>query len=85
MKLQIDKNILIILIHKLYINWRYSIFISTIRFNKYIQRQLQELIESQEAEIISINEQMVELDKTNKGILPKLEEMVNTLKFNCRK
>ena len=42
-------------------------------------RQLQELIESQEAEIISINEQMAELDKTNRGILPKLEEMVNTL------
>ena len=42
-------------------------------------RQLQELIESQKAEIISINEQMAELDKTNKGILPKLEEMVNTL------
>ena len=42
-------------------------------------RQLQELIESQEAEIISINEQMLELDKTNRGILPKLEEMVNTL------
>ena len=41
-------------------------------------RQLQELIESQEAEIISINEQMAELDKTNRGILPKLEEMVNT-------
>ncbi len=42
-------------------------------------RQLQELIDSQEAEIISINEQMAELDKTNRGILPKLEEMVNTL------
>ena len=42
-------------------------------------RQLQELIESQEAEIVSINEQMAELDKTNRGILPKLEEMVNTL------
>ena len=33
-------------------------------------RQLQELIDSQNAEIISINEQMVELDKTNRGILP---------------
>ena len=42
-------------------------------------RQLQELIDSQNAEIISINEQMVELDKTNRGILPKLEEMVTTL------
>ena len=42
-------------------------------------RQLQELIDSQNAEIISINEQMVELDKTNKGILPTLEEMVSTL------
>ena len=42
-------------------------------------RQLQELIDSQKAEIISINEQMVELDKTNKGILPTLEEMVSTL------
>ena len=42
-------------------------------------RQLQELIDSQNAEIISINEQMVELDKTNKGILPTLEEMVGTL------
>ena len=42
-------------------------------------RQLQELIDSQNAEIISINEQMIELDKTNKGILPTLEEMVNTL------
>ena len=42
-------------------------------------RQLQELIDSQEEEIISINEQMAELDKTNRGILPKLEEMVNTL------
>ncbi len=42
-------------------------------------RQLQELIDSQNAEIISINEQMVELDKTNKGILPTLEEMVRTL------
>jgi len=42
-------------------------------------RQLQELIDSQNAEIISINEQMVELDKTNRGILPKLEEMVFTL------
>ena len=42
-------------------------------------RQLQELIDSQDAEIISINEQMAELDKTNRGILPKLEEMVNTL------
>ena len=42
-------------------------------------RQLQELISSQEAEIVSINDQMVELDKTNRGILPKLEEMVNTL------
>ena len=31
-------------------------------------RQLQELIDSQNAEIISINEQMVELDKTNKAI-----------------
>ena len=29
-------------------------------------RQLQELIDSQNAEIISINEQMVELDKTKK-------------------
>jgi hypothetical protein len=42
-------------------------------------RQLKELIDSQNAEILSINEQMVELDKTNRGILPKLEEMVNTL------
>ena len=42
-------------------------------------RQLQELIDSQNVEIISINEQMVELDKTNKGILPTLEEMVSTL------
>ena len=42
-------------------------------------RQLQELIDSQNAEIISINSQMIELDKTNKGILPTLEEMVNTL------
>ena len=42
-------------------------------------RQLQELIDSQNAEIISLNEQMVELDKTNKGILPTLEEMVGTL------
>ena len=42
-------------------------------------RQLQELISSQEAEIVSINDQMIELDKTNRGILPKLEEMVNTL------
>tara|TARA_B100001093_G_C26775911_1_gene992375 strand:- start:528 stop:1301 length:774 start_codon:yes stop_codon:yes gene_type:complete len=42
-------------------------------------RQLQELISSQETEIISINDQMAELDKTNRGILPKLEEMVNTL------
>lgn len=42
-------------------------------------RQLQELIDSQNAEIISINNQMIELDKTNKGILPTLEEMVNTL------
>ena len=42
-------------------------------------RQLQELIDSQNAEIISINEQMIELDKTNKGILPTLEEMVSTL------
>ena len=42
-------------------------------------RQLQELIDSQNAEIISINDQMVELDKTNKGILPTLEEMVETL------
>ena len=31
-------------------------------------RQLQELIDSQNAEIISINEQMIELDKTNRGI-----------------
>ena len=42
-------------------------------------RQLQELIDSQNTEIISINQQMVELDKTNKGILPTLEEMVKTL------
>lgn len=42
-------------------------------------RQLQELIDSQNAEIISINEQMEALDETNRGILPKLEEMVNVL------
>lgn len=42
-------------------------------------RQLQELIDSQNAEIESINQQMVQLDETNRGILPKLEEMVNTL------
>ncbi|MBL6903773.1 MAG: DUF3450 domain-containing protein [SAR86 cluster bacterium] len=42
-------------------------------------RQMQELINSQNNEIISINEQMVELDNTNRGILPKLEEMVLTL------
>ena len=42
-------------------------------------RQLQELIDSQNVEIESINQQMVQLDETNKGILPKLEEMVNTL------
>ena len=48
------------------------------RTNIY-NRQLQELISSQEAEIVSINDQMIELDKTNRGILPKLEEMVNTL------
>ena len=42
-------------------------------------RQLQELIDSQNTEIISINQQMVELDKTNKGILPTLDEMVKTL------
>jgi len=42
-------------------------------------RQLQELIDSQNAEINSINEQMAQLDETNKGILPKLEEMVNVL------
>ena len=40
---------------------------------------MQELIDSQNTEIISINQQMVELDKTNKGILPTLEEMVKTL------
>ncbi len=39
-------------------------------------RQLQELIESQEAEIISINEQMAELDKTNRGLLQKLSSIV---------
>jgi hypothetical protein len=42
-------------------------------------RQMQELINSQNLEIQSINEQMVELDNTNRGILPKLEEMVLTL------
>ena len=42
-------------------------------------RQMQELISSQNNEITSINEQMVELDNTNRGILPKLEEMVLTL------
>ena len=42
-------------------------------------RQMQELINSQNNEISSINEQMVELDNTNRGILPKLEEMVLTL------
>jgi len=42
-------------------------------------RQLQDLISSQNLEIISINSQMEELDNTNKGILPKLEEMVLTL------
>ena len=42
-------------------------------------RQMQELINSQNNEILSINEQMVELDNTNRGILPKLEEMVLTL------
>lgn len=42
-------------------------------------RQMQELINSQNEEIKSINEQMVELDNTNRGILPKLEEMVLTL------
>lgn len=39
-------------------------------------RQMQELITSQNNEIESINQQMVELDNTNRGILPKLEEMV---------
>lgn len=42
-------------------------------------RQMQELITSQNNEIESINQQMVELDNTNRGILPKLEEMVLTL------
>ena len=42
-------------------------------------RQMQALINSQNNEITSINEQMVELDNTNRGILPKLEEMVLTL------
>ena len=42
-------------------------------------RQMQELINSQNTEIKSINEQMIELDNTNRGILPKLEEMVLTL------
>lgn len=42
-------------------------------------RQMQELISSQNNEIESINQQMVELDNTNRGILPKLEEMVLTL------
>ncbi|MDA8928589.1 DUF3450 domain-containing protein [Gammaproteobacteria bacterium] len=42
-------------------------------------RQMQELTTSQNDEIISINEQMSELDNTNRGILPKLEEMVLTL------
>ncbi|MDB2448370.1 DUF3450 domain-containing protein [Gammaproteobacteria bacterium] len=42
-------------------------------------RQMQELINSQNNEILSINEQMIELDNTNRGILPKLEEMVLTL------
>lgn len=42
-------------------------------------RQLQELIDSQNFEIKSINEQMEALDETNRGILPKLEEMVNIL------
>jgi hypothetical protein len=42
-------------------------------------RQLQELIDSQNSEIKSINEQMEALDETNRGILPKLEEMVNIL------
>ena len=40
---------------------------------------MQELITSQNNEIESINQQMVELDNTNRGILPKLEEMVLTL------
>jgi hypothetical protein len=40
---------------------------------------MQELTASQNNEIISINEQMSELDNTNRGILPKLEEMVITL------
>ena len=42
-------------------------------------RQMQELITSQNNEIESIKQQMVELDNTNRGILPKLEEMVLTL------
>jgi len=42
-------------------------------------RQLQELIDSQNTEIASINEQMSALDETNRGILPKLEEMINVL------
>ena len=42
-------------------------------------RQMQDLINSQNQEIQSINEQMVELDNTNRGILPKLEEMILTL------
>jgi len=42
-------------------------------------RKMQELITSQNNEIESINQQMVELDNTNRGILPKLEEMVLTL------
>ena len=40
---------------------------------------MQDLINSQNQEIQSINEQMVELDNTNRGILPKLEEMILTL------
>ena len=48
-------------------------------------RQMQELINSQNNEITSINEQMVELDNTNRGILPKLEEMVLTLESIIQK
>ena len=41
--------------------------------------QLRKLIQSQEEEIISINEQIVQLDQTSRDVTPFMIEMVNAL------
>lgn len=57
----------------------YKLALAQVDSLKAYNRQLRQLVESQKQEIASIDEQMTSIDETEKGVIPMMEDMINTL------